>query len=184
MDLAEIQVAYYMVAATGVLVAAVFYIMNLREQRRNMRLTLETRRIGVVENLMATMSETNRASELIELLNYEWTDYADFEKKYGSDNNVAAAGKRYAIWAWLNDIGMMLRKEMATAEDLYDLGAQTVILHWPKWKPVVEEVRRRYWGQDYMRDFEYLFDEMIKVKMRRDPAYRVPETLGKFIPDK
>jgi len=34
-DLAEIQAAYYMVAATGFLVAAVFYILNLRISQRN-----------------------------------------------------------------------------------------------------------------------------------------------------
>ena len=42
-DLAEIQAAYYMVAATGVLVAAVYYILNIRTTQRNMKQTLETR---------------------------------------------------------------------------------------------------------------------------------------------
>jgi hypothetical protein len=36
-DLAEIQAAYYMVAATGVLVAAVYYVMTLRTTQRNMK---------------------------------------------------------------------------------------------------------------------------------------------------
>ncbi|MDH5364755.1 MAG: hypothetical protein OEY99_02855 [Aigarchaeota archaeon] len=36
----EIQAAYYMVAATGVLVAAVFYVLNLRISRRNQELSL------------------------------------------------------------------------------------------------------------------------------------------------
>lgn len=35
-ELAEIQVAYYMVAATGVLIAAAYYVLN-------MRATLQTR---------------------------------------------------------------------------------------------------------------------------------------------
>ena len=35
-ELAEIQAAYYMVAATGVLVAAIYYVFN-------MRATLQTR---------------------------------------------------------------------------------------------------------------------------------------------
>jgi len=38
--LEEIQSVYYIVAATGVLVAAVFYILNMRETTRNRRLTL------------------------------------------------------------------------------------------------------------------------------------------------
>ena len=38
-ELAEIQAVYYMVAATGVLVAAVFYMFNLRETMRNRKAT-------------------------------------------------------------------------------------------------------------------------------------------------
>jgi hypothetical protein len=37
----EIQAAYYMVAATGVLVAAIFYILNLRISQRNQELMLK-----------------------------------------------------------------------------------------------------------------------------------------------
>ena len=44
-DLAEIQ------AATGVLVAAIYYVLTMRATQRNMNLTLETRRIGLIDNL-------------------------------------------------------------------------------------------------------------------------------------
>jgi len=37
----EIQAAYYMVAATGVLVAAVFYILNLGMSQKNQELDLK-----------------------------------------------------------------------------------------------------------------------------------------------
>ena len=39
-------------------------------------------------------------------------------------------------------------------------------------------------GQDYLRDFEYMADEMMKIKRERDPSCMVPETLSKFVPDK
>jgi len=39
-DLAEIQAAYYMVAATGVLVAAAYYLMNIRTNQRNQELKM------------------------------------------------------------------------------------------------------------------------------------------------
>jgi hypothetical protein len=38
-DLAEIQTAYYIVAATGVLVATFYYIMTLRSQQNNIKAT-------------------------------------------------------------------------------------------------------------------------------------------------
>jgi len=39
----EIQAAYYMVAATGVLVAAVYYILNMRVAQKTSKQTLDTR---------------------------------------------------------------------------------------------------------------------------------------------
>jgi hypothetical protein len=36
-DLAEIQAIYYMVAATGVLIAAGYYVMNIRNAARDRR---------------------------------------------------------------------------------------------------------------------------------------------------
>ena len=45
-----------------------------------------------------------------------------FDKKYGSENNVDAAAKRFAKWINYNEIGMMLRKRMVDVEELYDMG--------------------------------------------------------------
>ncbi|MCX6655794.1 MAG: hypothetical protein NTY03_11860, partial [Candidatus Bathyarchaeota archaeon] len=39
--------AYYMVAATGVLVAAVFYILNLRISQKNQELSLKTQELAL-----------------------------------------------------------------------------------------------------------------------------------------
>ena len=183
-DVSLLQQLSYVAAAIGVCAASAYYMMILRATQQNMRLTLETRRIGVVENMMRMFTDTEGRKKAIELLNFEWTDYEDFERKYGSDNNVDAAAKRYSLWNNWNSLGMMLRKEMVEAEDLYDLGGSTMPLFWKKWKPIVEEVRRRYWGQDYLKDCDYLYEEMMKVKLRRDPRYVIPETLGKYVPDK
>ncbi len=108
-DLSEIQAAYYMVAATGVLVAAVFYIMNLREQRRNARLTLETRKIGLIDSLQKQLISEDGMRNYFELMNYEWRDYDDFEHKYGSDFNVNAAAKRYNMYSMYNEVGALLK---------------------------------------------------------------------------
>jgi len=71
---------------------------------------------------------------------------------------------------------------MVEAEDIYNVGSVSSFL-WVKYKPVIEENRRRYNGESYLKDFEYLFEEMMKVKLSKDPSYKVPETLDKYIPD-
>jgi len=59
-DLAEIQAAYYMVAATGVLVAAIYYMMTLRTTQRNMKMNLETRQAQLLMSILNRWTECAR----------------------------------------------------------------------------------------------------------------------------
>jgi hypothetical protein len=183
-DLVLLQSVSYIAGASGVCIAAIFYVLNLRISQRNMRLTLETRRLSLIENIASRVTDEEGEKRMQELSNYEWTDYADFDKKYGSENNVSAASKRYALWSNYNKIGMMLRKGLVEVEDLYMLGLWAVPLFWEKYKPIVEETRRRYAGKEYLMDLEYLAAEMVKYIQSKDPSYRIPEKLTKYDPDK
>jgi hypothetical protein len=121
---------------------------------------------------------------IMELLRYEWSDYGDFERKYGSENNPESAAKRFGIWLSMNAVGGMLRNGVLSAEDCYDAGLHGFLFSWVKYKPIIEEVRRRYWGKDYLKDYEFLSNEMLRVMKEHDPTYSLPETLDKYIPDK
>jgi hypothetical protein len=183
-DVGLLQSLSYVAAAIGVCVAAVYYAMVLREQRRNMKLTLETRRIGLIDSIITRTINVEGYKRYFELLRFEWSDYEDFERKYGSENNVDAAAKRFVMWHDYNSTGVMLRKGLVEAEDLYDMGMQGVIFFWEKYRPIIEENRRRYNGKYYLRDLEYFAGEMLRVTKERDPSYRIPEALDKYVPDK
>jgi hypothetical protein len=182
-DIALLQSISYTAGALGVCIAAIFYVLNLRISQRNMRLTLETRRLSLIENIASRVTDEEGEKRMQELSNYEWTDYADFDRKYGSENNVASSAKRYALWHDYNKIGMMLRKGLVDVEDLYMLGLWAVSLFWEKYKPIVEETRRRYAGKEYLKDLEYLAAEITKYQQSIDPSYRIPRKLDKFDPD-
>ena len=167
-DLTEIQTAYYMVAATGVLVAAAYYIFN-------MKTTLETRRIAMIESISSRIANDEGQMRYFELMNYQWTDYEDFERKYGSPNNLRAAAKRYALWNDFNTMGMILRKGLVKAEDVYNMGFGGIPLFWEKYGPIVEESRVRYNGKEYSKDMEFLAGEMLRYVQSRDPSYRISE---------
>ncbi len=106
---------------------------------------------------------------------------AHFERKYGSENNLEATAKRFAVWQDYNLIGLMLRKGLVEADDLYDMGVQGVIFLWEKYKHVIEEERRRYMSKNFLMDFEYLAGEIFRVVKERDSDYMVPETLDKYV---
>jgi hypothetical protein len=50
-DLALLQSVSYIAGALGVCVAAIFYVLNLRISQRNMRQTLETRKLQFVTSI-------------------------------------------------------------------------------------------------------------------------------------
>ncbi len=160
-DVAEIQAAYYMVAATGVLIAAIYYIVN-------MRATLATRRISLAESISSRLVNLDGYRMYFEMRDWEWEDYEDFRRKYGSVDSNAV---RFTLWNSYNELGSMLRKGLVKAEDLYDLGMYGIIFFWVQFKPIVEETRKRYNGLDYLRDLEFLANEMMRIKLSRDPSF-------------
>jgi hypothetical protein len=78
----------------------------------------------------------------------------------------------------------MLRKGFVNVEDLYVLGMAGIPFNWAKYKPIIEETRRRYNGKEYLKDFEFLAAEMLRYIQSRDPSFRVSETLLNYDPNK
>jgi hypothetical protein len=83
----------------------------------------------------------------------------------------------------MNSRGAILRKGILSIEDLFDSAGPGVVILWVKYKQIIEENRRRYNGQKYMRDFEYYANEMLKYVKAHDSSYKFPETLDKYVPD-
>ena len=179
----ELSIIRDILACFGVIAGFSYYALTVRASQKNMRRTLETRQISLIDNIVTRSMGEQGFKNFFELMRYEWTDYEDFEKKYGSENIVEATAKSFSVWQDFNLIDMMLRKGLVTADDLFDMGVQGVIFLWEKFKPIVEEERKRYLGNNFLRDFEYLAGELLKVVQARDAAYMVPETLDKYVPD-
>jgi hypothetical protein len=166
-----------MVGALGVGVAAFYYVMNLREQSRN-------RRIAMTQNLIQTINSVDAIKIQGELLNMEWKDYDDFEKKYGSDNNLDNYAKRFFFFYTFEAIGDLLRRGLADSDTLYSVIRFSAINIWVKFLPTIPENRSRYTGKNGWSGYEYLVNELLKIMKQRDPEFVLPETLIKYVPDK
>ncbi len=187
----EIQAAYYMVAATGVLVAAVFYILNLRVGKKNQELmlksqeqTLETRKLQFIQSTAQNLLNEEGSKRYCELMNMEWRDYDDFERKYGSDYNLDNYGKRTTTMMNYTMMGACIREGLIDSESLYNMGMFGVIFFWEKFKGVIREQARMYNGADWGQDIELLASEMLRIKLRKDPSFKVPEAFLRYVPNK
>ena len=180
----EIQAAYYMVAATGVLVAAIYYVMTLRATQRNMKTTIEMQKLQFFTSIYQQIFNEDGYKRYGELMNMEWKDYDDFEKKYGSDYNLENYAKRNTTWNSFNTLGILLRDGIVDIDTLYKMSTEGLSLMWIKFESVIMEQRRRYNGENFYANWEYLANELRKNKLKREPSYRFPETFIRYVQEK
>ena len=70
-ELALLQSVSYIAGALGVCIAAVFYVLNLRVQQENMKNTLGTRQIGLIDSIATRIINKDGYRDYFELLSYE-----------------------------------------------------------------------------------------------------------------
>jgi len=83
-----------------------------------------------------------------------------------------------------NTLGMLVREKLIEPEVLYKINNMTPCFMWSKFKDVIAEGRKHYSGEDTFSDFEFLNNEILRIKLSIDPSYKVPETLTKYVPSK
>ena len=154
-DFQTIQEVYYMVAATGVIVAAIFYVLNLRETTRSHRITLTT-------TIMDEFSTKEAYRDWFSLMNMEWTDFDDFEKKYDSRINPDNAALRLSMWGRCEKVGQLYREGLLDLDTIETGGNVLIQYLWTKFKPIIEAYRMRQWMPYYYSDFESVAKKLIE----------------------
>jgi hypothetical protein len=79
---------------------------------------------------------------------------------------------------------MLVREKLVEPELLYPIVDGSVLNHWSKFKGVIKEQRKRYGNEDDLSDFEFLYNEIYRVALSRDPSFMIPDTLTHYVPDK
>src|SRR3990170_4039742 len=138
-DLVEIQAAYYMVAATGVLVAAVFYILNLRVSQRNQELSLkaqqqsaETRQAQLFLQLYSQYYNKDWVAALHKV-NFEikFKGFDDFWENYGPSNPDKFQSFDL-LSHYFEGAGVLVRKGLIDPSLVADLIAEELFGYWEK----------------------------------------------------
>ena len=69
----------------------------------------------------------------------------------------------------LDGVGLLLRDGLLDADRVYDLMDTAVIPQWEKYGHIIKEIRNEGWP-DAEEGFEYLYDEIMKVRKQRGIA--------------
>jgi len=153
-----------MVAAAGVVVGVVYYILDIRHDKKAREMEL----CRLVTSDLATEQGMKRYAIM---MNMEWKDYEDFMEKYGYSNPEMFSKWTSQFLIWEN-LGVLIKSKVVTAEKLYDTGGVGPILGWEKFKDIIQRRRDVAWGQDFWSNAEFFAREMLRIKMKKDASFK------------
>ena len=114
----------------------------------------------------------------------EWTDYDDFERKWGSGNNTDAYSKRYSVWYAYDGIGYLLSQSLIDLDMAYHLNGTAALVQWEKYGKIILHQREAFNIPELAVWFEYLVDEIKKKRVSLGFTGDVPEDFGRLFVDR
>jgi hypothetical protein len=148
-DITEISAV---VAAAGVLVGVVYYILDMRNQARQ-------RQTNLVMSLYSQFNSLEFQRIWHDILNREAENYDDYQKKYGWTELTA-------VGMFFEGIGILLKRKLIDMELIDDMFTMPVNDTWLKMKDIVIEIRKIRNRPTILEWFEYLYNEMKKREQK------------------
>ncbi|RLI32545.1 hypothetical protein DRO66_11230 [Candidatus Bathyarchaeota archaeon] len=159
----------------GILVGIIYYITVMRNSQKNQQTQLETRQLDLYLRWQLELTKPDVIKNLLEVLQLEWEDFDDFARKYSHTLNVEDSSKRFATRYYWEGFGYLLSRGMIDSDTVYEMISTVIFQHWIKYEPIIRGFRERDGAPETWRWFEYLVDEMKKVRDRRGmPEYMLP----------
>ncbi len=178
----EIQAAYYMVAATGVLVAAGYYVLNMRATRKTQELTLksqeqtlETRQTQLFMQIYMRYFEDDLfGKNYWTLMGREWNDSDDYVEKYGGRGKppkIPDGGDLNKMMTFYEGVAVLVERKMIDVSLVYELMPTNVTAFWAKYGPLIMFARSHGSPRNLYRLVENLSNTIAGyAKARGDPV--------------
>jgi hypothetical protein len=181
-DLAEIQAAYYMVAATGVLVAAAYYVYNMNATRKtqehaqktqelmlkSQEQTLETRQTQLFMQIYMRYLESDLfGGNYFIVMHRQWSDSSDYSAKYGDNQD---GGNLTVLMTFFEGIAVLIKRGVIDIDLVYELMPTNVTALWHKYEPLIASWRKSIGAPNLYYLVGYLSDTIGEyAKKRGDP---------------
>ena len=156
-DILLLQTVSIAIASTGVFLAAVYYILQIRHQTK-------MRQSDLIIRLYSVYSGKTLQKALAIVMALDYKDYEDFVKKYGpmpstSPNEVLISVG--IVGTFFEGVGVLLSERLLDINLVLKLFA--VEMYWKKVEPLVKEGRKQL-TPEHWQWCAYLYNEVKKRK--------------------
>jgi hypothetical protein len=156
-DILLLQTLSIAIASAGVLVAAIYYILQIRHQTK-------LRQTDMVMRLYATFGSTDFQKAYQKWQHLEFKDSEDFLKKWQTDSEIRTTV--YSVGTFFEGIGVLLHRKLIDIDLVDDLLTIPTIETWKRYEPLIATMRVHYNRPEAWEWFEHLYNELKKREQR------------------
>ena len=144
----DIQTVSIAIASTSVLIAAIYYVLQIRNQTK-------IRQTDLVMRLYSTFGSKEFQDAWTRIESIEFKNYDEYVKKCGLGDYAQCA-------TFFEGIGVLLQKKLIDINLVDALFSVPLKFMYERMKPIIEGNREQLHNQRVFEHFEYLYNEMKK----------------------
>jgi hypothetical protein len=148
----DIQTVSIAVASTGVLIAAIYYVLQIRSQ-------IKIRQTDLVMRLYSTFGSKEFQDAWTRIESIEFKNYDEYVKKCGLGDYAQCA-------TFFEGIGVLLQKKLIDINLVDALFSVPLKFMYERMKPIIEGNREQLHNQRVFEHFEYLYNQMKKREQK------------------
>lgn len=157
----DAQTISVLVTATSVTVAAIYYIISLRNANK----LRETQVFLQVSSYMANFTKYYTKFNWA----YKFDSFEDYWQKYGPETNPDEWEKQFELYGFYESLGILVKKKLLNADLVDELIGGFVQDYWDKAKPITEALRKRW--PAWLENMEFLVNELENIRRRKKSAH-------------
>jgi hypothetical protein len=153
-------------AGVGIGLAAIYYMMTLRNQDR-------TRQTQLFMQIYDRYMDKEFQAIEAEIFNqWVWEDLDDFMTKYGAAADPEAYGKHTQIGVFYEAIGVLVYRNMLDVRLVDDLMSWSILNFWDRLGPIMVEARERFNIPQNYEWVEYLYNRIKSIAEQQHPELK------------
>lgn len=175
-ELELLQTASYLIAALSFAITCTYYIMNLKNTQKSLKLAQESRQIQLLFDYGESIEETYRnIKQHSEMANATWDGFDDYRDKFWYDQNPELFVYRSIKFQKYHVNGLMVRDGLIDIEKFVEYNGDGVIMMWRKYKDVILKMRKAYHFPLWWIGFEYLAEDVDKYRIKMGWGAKTPD---------
>lgn len=156
----DVQTFSVVIAASSMVVAATYYILNLRN-------VIKTRQAQLFIQLYNRLNDREFCESYgMVLWRFEWEDFDDWQRKYNPEADLETWTAWVSVARFFSGIGTLVKRRLIDIGLVDNIMGGPVIWTWEKMASVVKEIKVGLKRPQLWDDFEYLYNEIKKREQR------------------